>query len=113
MLSQQFHRLSHFRRAALSPAVLALQDAGLMVSIAEHNAHHLVPFNRNYCIVSGVWNRPLAAAGFFPALEKAIVAITGVEPRSWAEEPDYHWIGAEQAYYDDDDDADNENDERE
>ena len=101
VLSQQFHRLSHFKRSQLSPLVVALQDAGLLVSITEHGAHHRVPFNRNYCIVSGIWNQPLTVAGFFPALENAIVALTGVEPRCWAE-PDYDWIGDSPGYYEDD-----------
>lgn len=85
VLSQHFHRLAHVRPGRLSPLVRAMQRHGLLVSVAEHNAHHRVPFNSNYCIVNGMWNRPLHALGFFPALERAIASATGVEPRCWHE----------------------------
>ena len=93
VLSQHFHRLAHMRPGRVSPLVRTLQKSGLLVSVAEHNAHHRVPFNSNYCIVNGMWNKPLDEVNFFPRLEQVVLSLTGVEPRCW-HEPDYEEIEA-------------------
>ena len=85
VLSQQFHAWSHCKRSELPAAVLALQEAGLMVSRKEHGRHHKPPFESNYCIVSGWWNPYLDGSGFYTALEKAVFERTGVAPRCWNE----------------------------
>ncbi|XVF03905.1 hypothetical protein REPUB_Repub05bG0033700 [Reevesia pubescens] len=59
MFSQQFHAWSHGTKSKLHPLVVALQDAGVLVSRSQHSAHHRPPYNSNYCIVSGVWNKLL------------------------------------------------------
>lgn len=92
VLSQQFHSWSHTRKSQLPPAVVALQDAGVLLSRKAHGAHHRVPFNGNYCIVSGLWNDTLDGSGFFKALETRVHAATGVEARCWSDEPDYSWL---------------------
>ncbi|XP_047965123.1 fatty acid desaturase 4-like 1, chloroplastic [Salvia hispanica] len=85
MFSQQFHAWSHTPKGRLPRVVAALQDAGFILRRAEHAAHHRPPFSTNYCIVSGVWNRALDRSNFFVALEVAVAALFGHEPRSWSE----------------------------
>jgi ubiquitin-conjugating enzyme E2 variant len=64
------------------PALVAwLQRCGLILDRARHARHHTPPFVSNYCIATGWCNRALSAIGFFPALERALERITGIEPR--------------------------------
>ena len=101
ILSQHFHRLSHCKPSKVSPFVRSLQKHGILLSTSDHAAHHKIPFNSNYCIVNGLWNRPLDSIQFFPRLEKAVYFLTGVEPRCWNEDPDYEWIES-QSYFEND-----------
>jgi ubiquitin-conjugating enzyme E2 variant len=59
-----------------------LQRARLILPRAEHQRHHQPPHLSHYCIATGWCNGPLGRAGFFPALERAITRVTGVEPRT-------------------------------
>jgi hypothetical protein len=93
-LSQQFHAWAHGKPSTVPGPVRKLQAAGLLVSAKAHGAHHRAPFEGNYCIVSGAWNGLLDRVGFFRGLEKAVHALTGVEPRCW-NEPDYGWVEEE------------------
>mmetsp|Transcript_257 Transcript_257/g.508 ORF Transcript_257/g.508 Transcript_257/m.508 type:complete len:329 (+) Transcript_257:153-1139(+) len=88
-MSQQFHAWSHMKKSELPAAVLALQDAGVLISRKAHGAHHRAPFEGNYCIVSGVWN-PILDRGFFRWLERRVADATGAEPRCW-HEPQRGW----------------------
>ncbi|XP_062196612.1 fatty acid desaturase 4, chloroplastic-like [Phragmites australis] len=90
VLSQQFHAWAHEKRRRLPPGVEALQDAGVLVSRAQHAAHHRQPYNTNYCIVSGMWNGVLDRYRVFEALEMVVYFRTGVRPRSW-DETDASW----------------------
>ncbi|EPS57282.1 hypothetical protein M569_17537, partial [Genlisea aurea] len=90
MFSQQFHAWAHTPRRRLPRVVAALQDSGILVSPAQHGAHHRAPYNGNYCIVSGVWNGALDGLMVFEAMEMAIYFRSGVRPRSWAE-PTSDW----------------------
>ncbi|KAG2263105.1 hypothetical protein Bca52824_070184 [Brassica carinata] len=49
----------HGTKSKLPPLVVALQDMGLLVSRKQHARHHQAPYNNNYCIVSGTWNKVL------------------------------------------------------
>lgn len=91
ILSQQFHSWSHSRKSQLSAPVIALQDAGVLISRKAHGQHHRLPFDGNYCIVSGAWNTYLDKNAIFKDLEVAIFERTKVEPRCW-NEPDYTWV---------------------
>jgi hypothetical protein len=82
-MSQQFHAWAHMTKSQLPGAVLALQDAGVLVSRKAHGAHHRPPFEGSYCIVSGLWNETLDGCGFYRGMEDAVKAVTGVEPRCW------------------------------
>ncbi|XP_022717921.1 fatty acid desaturase 4, chloroplastic-like [Durio zibethinus] len=90
MFSQQFHTWSHTTKSKLPPLVVALQDAGVLLSRSQHSAHHRPPYNSNYCIVSGVWNKLLDKYKVFEALEKFIFFKLGVRPRSWSD-PGAEW----------------------
>lgn len=82
-MSQQFHAWSHMKRSQLPQSVIALQDASVLVSRKVHCAHHIAPFEGNYCIVSGACNPLLDQSGFFRSLENLVHKQTGVEPRCW------------------------------
>lgn len=85
VLSQQFHAWSHTRKGQLPKIVVKLQDMGLLVGRKMHGAHHMPPYNINYCIVSGICNKALDSSGFFLWSEKKIFDIWGIAPRSWGE----------------------------
>lgn len=93
-MSQQFHAWSHMKKSELPAAVVALQDAGLLVSRKEHGAHHKAPFDCKYAIVSGWCNQFLdgtsAETNTWVKLEHHVHATWGVEPRSW-HEPQESW----------------------
>jgi ubiquitin-conjugating enzyme E2 variant len=59
-----------------------LQRCGLILSRAVHAGHHEAPHTTRYCIATGWCNPLLEAIGFFPTLERAISALTGLRPRS-------------------------------
>ncbi|XP_071907535.1 fatty acid desaturase 4, chloroplastic-like [Coffea arabica] len=90
MFSQQFHAWAHTTKSKLHPLVVALQDAGVLVSRSMHGAHHRPPYDSNYCIVSGVWNELLDTYKVFEALEMVLFFKLGVKPRSWSE-PSSNW----------------------
>lgn len=83
--SQQFHAWAHMKKGQLPGLVLALQDAGVLVSRKAHGAHHRPPFEGNYSIVSGIWNKTLDGSGVFKKAERFIFNKTGVAPRNWTE----------------------------
>jgi len=91
-MSQQFHAWSHMKASELHPAVLAAQDAGILISRKAHGSHHKAPFEGNYSIVSGYWNPVLDGDGgqgsFFRKLEKFVYERYGVEPRCWQDVQD-------------------------
>ncbi|XP_042478163.1 fatty acid desaturase 4, chloroplastic [Macadamia integrifolia] len=90
MFSQQFHAWAHGTKSRLPPLVVALQDAGVLVSRTQHATHHRPPYNNNYCIVSGAWNEFLDRQRVFEALEMVLFFKFGVRPRSWSE-PNPEW----------------------
>jgi len=83
-LAQQTHAWAHLKRGDVPRPVLALQDAGLLLSCRAHGAHHRAPFSGNYAIVSGIWNEWLDSV--LPSVERVIYRRTGVAPRSWRAE---------------------------
>ena len=78
--TNQAHQWAH--RPTAPRLVVRLQRVGLLLGPRAHARHHQPPYTTNYCILTGWCNRPLAAIGFFPALERAITALTGLRPRS-------------------------------
>ncbi|KAK2639676.1 hypothetical protein Ddye_027471 [Dipteronia dyeriana] len=85
IFSQQFHAWAHGTKSKLPTPVVALQEAGVLVSRTQHSAHHRQPYNNNYCIMSGIWNEFLDKQKVFEALEMVLFFKLGVRPRSWSE----------------------------
>jgi ubiquitin-conjugating enzyme E2 variant len=78
-LANQVHQWSH---AASPPAwVRALQRVGAILSPARHAHHHRAPHTSDYCITGGWLNGMLDSVGFWRALERAVIRVTGTEPR--------------------------------
>ncbi|KAJ9568056.1 hypothetical protein OSB04_004022 [Centaurea solstitialis] len=84
LFSAQIHVWAHVSKSKLPGIVVALQDAGVVLAPTPHAVHHR-SFNRSYCIVTGVWNRVLDECKVFEGLEKVVLLVFGVEPRSWSE----------------------------
>lgn len=77
--TNQIHKWAH--QPDPPAPVRWLQRCGLILGRAEHDVHHLAPHATHYCITNGWCNRPLAAVGFFPALEWLVTKLTGAQPR--------------------------------
>ncbi|KAJ8437701.1 hypothetical protein Cgig2_030723 [Carnegiea gigantea] len=90
MFSQQFHAWAHSTKSKLPKIVVGLQDLGVLVSRSQHADHHRPPYNSNYCIVSGVWNKFLDENKIFEILEMMLFFQLGLRPRSWSE-PGLEW----------------------
>ena len=58
-LMQMAHRWAHIPSEELHPVVRALQRAKLLISKDIHDSHHVDPFDKNFCIMSGLFNWPL------------------------------------------------------
>ncbi|KAK7825794.1 fatty acid desaturase 4, partial [Quercus suber] len=71
LFSQHFHVWAHTTKSRLPPLVIALQDMGLLLS-CQYVDHHRPPYNNNYCIVSGLWNKFLDKQHVFKALETTL-----------------------------------------
>ena len=59
-----------------------LQSCRIILSSEAHARHHAEPYVANYCIATGWCNRWLARIDFFPACERLVTQITGLEPRA-------------------------------
>jgi hypothetical protein len=57
-----------------------LQRLGLVLRHGHHAVRHARPYARNYCITTGWCNPLLEGIAFFPRLERAVSALTGLEP---------------------------------
>jgi ubiquitin-conjugating enzyme E2 variant len=78
--TNQVHQWAHMPSP---PAMVRwLQRRGLILSIEDHARHHQEPYVANYCIATGWCNRWLTAVGFFPACERLVTRLTGMEPRA-------------------------------
>jgi len=78
--TNQVHQWAH--RPDPPRLVRWLQRLGLLLNPSAHQRHHREPHTANYCIATGWCNRPLTAIRFFPALERIITCLTGLEPRA-------------------------------
>ncbi|CAN8326074.1 unnamed protein product [Cochlearia groenlandica] len=86
-----FHVWAHGTKSKLPPFVVALQDIGVLVSRRYHGKHHRAPYDNNYCVVSGVWNKVLDENMVFEALEMMVLYFKfGARARSWSE-PNSEW----------------------
>lgn len=78
--TNQFHKWAHME--APPKLVGFLQRWHLILPPDHHAIHHTAPYATHYCITTGWMNRPLAAIGFYRAMEWAITAISGALPRA-------------------------------
>jgi ubiquitin-conjugating enzyme E2 variant len=77
--TNQVHQWAHM---SSPPCVIRwLQLRGVLLSIEAHARHHETPHVDNYCIATGWCNRYLTAMNFFPACERLVTCMTGLEPR--------------------------------
>lgn len=61
-LMQMAHLWAHLPSEKLPALVRRLQRAGILVRGTQHRIHHAPPFDKNFCIMTGICNRPLNAA---------------------------------------------------
>lgn len=80
-----FHNWSHMPDRDVPPVGKALQKMGIAISKREHGQHHGMPWNSDYCIVSGLMNKPLDKIEFWPKYEKMVHKLTGKEAEAWAQ----------------------------
>jgi len=83
IMSQEFHKWSHMTKSEAPSWANWLQDVGLTVSRKTHAQHHMAPYEGNYCIISGICNKPLDESGIFRRMEHAIYNWNGVESNAW------------------------------
>lgn len=79
----KYHQWSHSKSNEVPAHGKLLQKAGLAIDPRHHGVHHRMPWNSDYCIVTGHLNKPLDSIKFWPRYEKAIYKITGAKPDSW------------------------------
>jgi ubiquitin-conjugating enzyme E2 variant len=79
VMTNQIHQWAHSPRPPRAVAVL--QAAGLLLRPHAHARHHGRPYDGEYCITTGWWNRPLDAIEFFRRLEHIVTRVTGAVPR--------------------------------
>jgi hypothetical protein len=77
--TNQFHKWAHMDEPPWGVAIL--QRANLILPPEHHAVHHAAPYAKYYCITVGWLNEPLFRLRFFPTLERAVTALTGMIPR--------------------------------
>jgi ubiquitin-conjugating enzyme E2 variant len=87
IMSQEFHKWSHMTKGECTQWENMLQNNGLTIGRKAHAQHHLLPYDGNYCIVSGVWSDWLDNSGLFRRLEHAVYYYNGVESNAWKLDP--------------------------
>lgn len=82
MLTNQFHKWAHSLPEDVPVFIRPLQKFHIVLNNQMHYIHHRRPFDQHYCITTGWMNGPLAAIGFWKAMERAVTAVTGAVPRA-------------------------------
>jgi ubiquitin-conjugating enzyme E2 variant len=78
--TNQVHQWAHM---PAPPALVRwMQQRGIILSREAHARHHQEPHVTNYCIATGWCNRWLSAVDFFPACERIVTRLSGLEPRA-------------------------------
>jgi len=88
ILSQELHKWSHQTKGESPAWVNWLQSVGLSVPRKAHAQHHMEPYEGNYCIISGICNKPLDESGIFRRMEHAVYNMNGVESNAWKLDPE-------------------------
>ena len=87
ILSQEFHKWSHQTKSETPWIGHLLQKYHLSIGRVPHTKHHTLPFETNYCIISGICNPLLDRYGFFRRLEHFIYQRNGIESNAWKLDP--------------------------
>ena len=87
ILSQEFHKWSHQTKSETPWIGTVLQKYHLSIGRVPHTKHHTLPFETNYCIISGRCNPILDRTGFFRRLEHWIYQRNGIESNAWKLDP--------------------------
>jgi ubiquitin-conjugating enzyme E2 variant len=61
-LMQMAHLWAHLPPERVPRVVRSLQRVGVLLSKPQHDLHHTPPFDKDFCIMTGLCNRPLNAA---------------------------------------------------
>ena len=77
----QIHKWSH-TYFGLPRGILLLQSLHLILPRRHHRMHHVAPHDSYFCITTGWLNYPLELLNFWPRVEAAIEALTGIQPRT-------------------------------
>lgn len=88
IMSQEFHKWSHQTKGEAPVWVNWMQSVGLTVPRKAHAQHHMEPYEGNYCIISGICNKPLDESGIFRRMEHAVYNMNGVESNAWKLDPE-------------------------
>jgi len=87
-LMQMCHLWAHLPAERVPGPVRLLQKVGVLLSKREHDLHHSPPYDRDFCIMTGVCNRPLNAAvsviGPTTHWWLAIFLVTALSPLAFA-----------------------------
>jgi ubiquitin-conjugating enzyme E2 variant len=59
---QMAHLWAHLPAERVPAPVRWLQSSRLLLSKRQHDLHHTVPYDKDFCIMTGICNRPLNAA---------------------------------------------------
>jgi len=61
-IMQMAHLWAHLPLHKLPAPVRLLQQVGILLRKSQHDVHHAAPFDKDFCIMTGLCNRPLNAA---------------------------------------------------
>jgi hypothetical protein len=70
---QMAHLWAHLPPERVPAAVRVLQKTRVLLSKPQHDLHHAAPFDRDFCIMTGICNRPL----------NAVVSVIGPTTHWW------------------------------
>ncbi len=72
-LMQLAHLWAHLPAERVPAPVRVLQNARVLLQKPQHDLHHTPPFNKDFCIMTGICNRPL----------NAVVSVIGPTTHFW------------------------------
>lgn len=65
-----------------------LQEAGILLTPANHRKHHKPPYDRNFCTITNLTNAVLDSVQFWRGME-ACISVLGVPPKRLSKERDF------------------------
>lgn len=83
LISQELHKYAHMKKPPVW--IHYLQSLGIILTRKEHGMHHVSPYDKHYCILTGTCNSLLDRVDFFRYLEKMVFRVTGKKPLSWGD----------------------------